>query len=112
MQVQELPLYPTQKHISSTSVNSEKVILFQQSVHPLTPKVTLDNVLHNIFPQNSDVNNISRTRKLLGKTAENLSDEQIQCIFVEFQFLINSWLDEFERDVFGGKTLKEVLNEK
>lgn len=112
MQVQELPLYPTQEHISSTSVNSEKVIFSQQSVHPLTPKATLDNVLHNIFPQNSDVNNILRTRKLLGKTAENLSDEQIQCIFVEFQFLINSWLDEFERDVFGGKSLKEVLNEK
>ena len=112
MLTQELPLYPITSAVSNTSLQSNKTTSSQQSIHPLNPQATLDNLLHNIFPQSTDENNILRTRKLLGKTAENLSNEQIQCIVAEFQFLINSWLDEFEREVFGEKTLKEVLNEK
>ena len=110
MLIQELPLYPITGNVSNTSLKSNKTTSPQQSIHPLNPQVTLDNLLHNIFPQSTDENNITRTRKLLGKTAENLSNEQIQCIVAEFQFLINSWLDEFEKEVFGDKTLKEVLN--
>ena len=36
-----------------------------------------------------------------------MSDEQVPCIATEFQFLIDTWLDEFEKDVFNGMTLKE-----
>jgi len=111
MSAQELPLFSLQVPISHTPVKP-KIETPQKSIHPLTPEATLDNLLQNIFPQNRDENKIIQTRKLLGKTAEGLSDEQIHCIVSEFQFLINSWLDEYEREVFGSKTLKEVLNEK
>ena len=30
----------------------------------------------------------------------------------DFQYLMDSWLDEFETDVFEGKTLKELLGEQ
>jgi len=112
MLTQELPLYPIQESISYSPNNSKEINIPQQSTHPLTPQKTLDNLLQNIFPQNKDKNKVIQTRKLLDKTAENLSDEQIQCIVTEFQFLINSWLDEYEKEVFGGMTLKEILNEQ
>lgn len=112
MFIQELPLYPVEKPIPKPHIKSKDIETPQQPLHPLTPQKTLDNVLRNIFPQNKDENKIIQTRKLLGKTAETLSDEQIYCIVTEFQFLINSWLDEFEKDVFSGKTLKEILNEQ
>ncbi len=112
MLIQELPLYPVEKTIPQTAVKSPKMNASSQPIHPLATLKTLDNLLLNMFPQNKDENRIIQTRKLLGKTAENLSDEQIHCIVAEFQFLFNSWLDEFEKEVFGGKTLKEVLNEK
>jgi len=112
MLIQELPLYPIQESASYSLNKLKEIKTPQQSIHPLTPQKTLDNLLLNIFPQNKDENKIIQTRKLLGKTAESLTDEQIQCIVAEFQFLINSWFDEFERDVFSGKTLKEILNEK
>ncbi|OGK21960.1 hypothetical protein A2866_06105 [Candidatus Roizmanbacteria bacterium RIFCSPHIGHO2_01_FULL_39_8] len=112
MLIQELPLYPIEKAITQAPVKSQKMSTSQQPIHPLAPLKTLDNLLLNMFPQNKDKNRIIQTRKLLGKTAENLSNEQIHCIVTKFQFLINSWLDEFEKEVFGGKTLKEVLNEK
>lgn len=76
------------------------------------PQVNLEKVLNSIFPQQQEENNITRTRRHLGETAKTLSDEQIQIIVTGFQFLIDAWLDEYERDVFKGMTLKEVLNEK
>jgi len=50
-------------------------------------------------------------RKALGETAKSLPDEQIETITTEFQFLIDSWMDDFEKEVFSGQTLKEVLND-
>lgn len=104
MQTIELPLYPTFEEPASNFV-PKKI----PDTNPLAP---FENVLNSIFPEQSEENKIIRTRRILGETARSLSDEQIQCIVTEFQFLIDSWLDEFERKVFSGMTLKEVLNEK
>lgn len=78
----------------------------------LNPQVSLENALNSIFPQQSEENKVTRTRRILWQKAETLSDEQIECVVAEFQFLIDNWLDEYEREVFKGLTLKEVLNEK
>jgi hypothetical protein len=48
----------------------------------------------------------------LGEVSRNFSDEQMLVIISEFQFLIETWLDEYEKEVFKGMTLKEILNEK
>ena len=74
------------------------------------PQTNLESVLNRIFPQQQEENNISRTRNHLGEAARNFSDEQVQITITEFQFLIDSWLDEYEKEVFKGMTLKEVLN--
>ena len=76
------------------------------------PRTNLENILTSIFPQQQEENNIIRTKSHLGEAARNFSDEQIQIIITEFQFLINTWLDEYEKKVFKGMTLKEVLNEQ
>ncbi len=79
------------------------------SSHPLAP---LEKALQDILPQNTEENTVVKTRRILGEKAKSLSDEQIECAVTEFQFLITNWLDEFEKDIFNGMTLKEVLNEK
>lgn len=55
---------------------------------------------------------LERARKLLGETANSLTDEELQEQLVMIQYLTNSWLDDFERKIFNGKTLKELINEK
>lgn len=80
--------------------------------HSQNPQVTLETTLNSIFPQSTEESSILRTKRILGETAKTLSDEQISCIVAEFQFLINSWLDEFEKEIFSGSTLRQVLNEK
>ncbi len=72
---------------------------------------SLQNVLNRAFPKQSEENKFTRTRQLLGETAQTLSNEQIETVVTEFQFLIDTWLNEYEKDVFKGLTLKEVINE-
>jgi len=86
--------------------------LEHELTHSQNPQVTLETTLNSIFPQSTEESSILRTKRILGETAKALSDEQISCIVTEFQFLINSWLDEFEKEIFSGSTLRQVLNEK
>jgi hypothetical protein len=76
------------------------------------PQANLENVLNSMFPSRQEENNITRTRRSLGEVSKKFSDEQMLAIISEFQFLIDTWLDEYEKEVFKGMTLKEVLNEK
>ncbi len=72
----------------------------------------IQNVIEKILPKQSEENKFAKTRQALGETAKSLSNEQIETITTEFQFLIDTWFDEYEKDVFNGLTLKEVLNER
>ena len=43
-------------------------------------------------------------------TGNSPTEKLVETIVTEFQFLIDTWLDEYEKDVFKGLTLKEVIN--
>ena len=75
------------------------------------PQQPIETAINQIFPLQSEENKTLRMRKALGESAKSLTNEQIETVAVEFQFLIDSWMDEYEKDVFSGKTLKEVLND-
>lgn len=110
MQTLDLPLFETSDSVLNENTPGKEVSPTQTyPTHPLKP---LEDALKGIVPQNAEENTISKTRRLLGDKAKALSDEQIHCLVTEFQFLINTWLDEFEKDIFNGMTLKEVLNEQ
>ena len=76
------------------------------------PQQSIEAAINSIFPISSEENKTTRIRKALGETAQSLSNEQIETIITEFQFLIDSWLDEFEKEIFGGLSIKEVINEQ
>ena len=69
----------------------------------LEPNNTMDNDSTNntVF--------LKEARKILGKTAKNMSDIQLQDEMVKIDFLVESWLDEYERTILKGKTLNEFL---
>ena len=52
---------------------------------------------------------IDEAREILGDAAKDLTDDQLKDQVVMVQFLIESWMDEFERKIFNGKTLNELL---
>jgi microcompartment protein CcmL/EutN len=111
MQILELPLFTSQESINKNT-SPAKQVTPNQTQRPLpNPHDSIETVLQSMFPQQTEENKIIRTKRILGKTANSLSDEQIECINSEFKFLADAWLDEYEKEVFGGKTLKEVINE-
>lgn len=74
---------------------------------------SLKQSLDNLFPeQQYDEKDIQKAKEVLGKLADEFSDIQLKGIVAEFQFLAESWLDDFERKIFKGLTLKELLHEK
>ncbi len=54
---------------------------------------------------------IEEARKILGKTAKDLSDDQIRDVIANFDFLASSWLNDYEKKIFNGKTLAEMFPE-
>jgi len=83
-----------------------------KSSSAFNPQTSLETSLRTIFSQEIEESKLSGTKRRLGETAKNLTDEQIECMVTDFQYLIDTWLDEFEQDVFEGKTLKKLLGEK
>jgi len=55
---------------------------------------------------------IKEARKVLGQRARGLSDHQVEDIIAQFQCLADGWLDSFERSIFKGKIVKELLTKK
>lgn len=52
---------------------------------------------------------IQQARKTLGDTVKEWDDEKLKEELTKIQFLTESWLDEFERKTFDGKTLAEII---
>lgn len=65
-----------------------------------------------MFPEKKEEDRLQKARRILGSTIEGISDEQLEVYIAEFQYLITAWLDEYERKVFNGLTLREVLQEE
>ncbi len=90
--------------ISPPSFSDEQKKSLSDALHAAVP------VLHKEqFPEDKE---ITQARKILGPSAENLSAEEIKEIITEVSYLVDSWLDDFERQLFKGSTLREVLHEK
>lgn len=73
------------------------------------PHHTLETALNAIFPTSTEETKQNSIRRNLGETGKAFSQEQIEALVADFQFLIDTWLDEFEQEVFEGKKLQEIL---
>ena len=67
----------------------------------------LANSLSEMFPEQAYENKTTqRAKEILGS---NYSTEDAKSLIASFEYLINSWLEEYEKKVFN-KTLKELLD--
>ncbi len=72
---------------------------------------TFETALQHIFPAKQEETRIQKARLIMGDDVKDLSDEDLDVYLTNFQYLIDSWLDEYEKQVFDNKTLKEILKE-
>ncbi len=53
-----------------------------------------------------------QVRKILGDLAKDFSSQELKAITTEVQFLVDSWLNSYEKQIFKGLTLQQLLNER
>jgi hypothetical protein len=70
-----------------------------------------ESTLSKIFPGKQEETRIQKARLIMGDDVKDLSDEDLEVFLTEFQYLIDCWLDEYEKQVFNNKTLKELMKE-
>jgi hypothetical protein len=88
------------------------------NLHNLSPSTqsgsqgTYDQINELFNIQDQQEKSIQEAREILGDSAKDLTDGQVYDLLNEIQFLVESWLEEFERNTFKGKTLDELLGLK
>ena len=70
---------------------------------------TYDKLNEHLNTQDKQQKTVEKARQLLGKDGNSLTDEESYNLYTEIKFLTDSWVEEFERGVFNGKSLKELL---
>lgn len=68
-----------------------------------------ESTLIRIFPGKQEETRIQKARLIMGDDVKDLSDEDLEAFLTEFQYLIDCWLDEYEKQVFNNKTLRELI---
>lgn len=53
---------------------------------------------------------IAEAREILGDAAKDMTDEQIRHQIACISYLVETWLEEYERKVFNGKTVNEITS--
>lgn len=77
------------------------------------PKESLGETLANLFPeQQYEDKRIKSAKSILGPIANEFTQDQLLDVVSEISFLVESWLDDFEREIFNGLTLGELLHDK
>jgi len=80
---------------------------------PLAITQTTAKTIQELFPeQEHEEKNIQRAKAILGDLSKQFNKEEMRDLVAQVEYLTESWLDEFERDIFGGKTLNELLHER
>lgn len=104
MQATELELF---RHESIPSPKIEQ----SPQVSSISTPLHLEQTLNQFFPESVEQTQVQKARQILGESAKNITDEQIESFVTKIDYLMNSWLDSFERQLFDGKTLREIAKE-
>ncbi len=111
---QEAPLISSKQVVTQAVNELEKVkVQTPETLKPTDISETTIKHLDDLFPeQRSEEKALKRAKEILGELASQYTQEQLKNVVTEIQFLAESWLDDFEREIFKGKTLRELLHDK
>lgn len=77
------------------------------------PQKSAEEGLNALFPTHEVETKLQKARRVLGKEiSDTVTDEQLEIFLTEVQFLLDSFLDSFEKEMFDGLTLHQILREK
>ncbi len=62
-----------------------------------------------IYPESPEENKIQKARAILGEAVNEVPDSEMAVYITQFQYLLDSWLDIYEKEIFNGLTLQQML---
>lgn len=84
----------------------------ESSQNEITTSDSILALLNALFPeQQREDKEIKQVKEILGTLSTNFSIDEMHVLISEIQYLTNVWIDEFEKDLFNGKTLTEILHD-
>lgn len=87
--------------------------LEQKELGLVTIPQSTEQSLAQLFPeQKYEERRLKQAKDALGLLGYGLSAIELETVVMEVEFLTETWLDEFERNIFKGLTLQELLHEK
>ena len=92
-------------HLSEFAVNQSRTAGYT------SPAASIDEALRSIFKPAAQETLLQKTRGIMGETLGNLPDDELEIHITKLQHLIDYWMDEYEKQLFDGKTLQQVLRE-
>ncbi len=93
--------------LDKATENSQRNPRFDLSYFSQTD--ALADSLDKMFPeQEYESKTIKRAREILG---DKYTTEEVKSMTASFEYLINAWMEEYERKIFDNKSLKELLRE-
>lgn len=99
--------------LSKQEVIKPFVQIFDNSANSFKKNHSISESLDIMFPeQKRQDKDLASTKEVLGELSKSFTDLQLKEIITDIDFLVENWLDEFEQEIFEGKTLKELLHEK
>jgi hypothetical protein len=108
-----LELEPFQQEFTQKEFIKPFVQIFDQSASNFKKNLSINESLDVMFPeQKHQDKDLTKTKEVLGKLSKSFTDLQLKEIITDIDFLVENWLDQFEQEIFEGKTLKKLLHEK
>jgi len=85
---------------------------FKPSADSLASKaLEISRSLNDIFPEKQTETKLERAKRILGDICHGIDDDELISRLAQFQSLIESWMDEYERKIFDN-TLEQLLRGK
>lgn len=70
---------------------------------------SLDQAVSRLLPTPAAEARLQQARRIMGDDVYDLNDIELGDHLTQFNYLVDQWLDEFERGAFDGKTLRQVV---
>lgn len=71
-----------------------------------------ETIFSPLFPEPQEESKVEKARAVLGEVVKDLPDEELANYLTLFQYLMEGWLDQYEKELFNGLTLQELLRER
>ena len=83
--------------------------IVSSEIQQIRPSINIDSSVYKQISCHSNQNSkVKELRKALSNALIDFSDDQLEVLTSQCEYLVGSWLDEFEKLLFGDKTLLEI----